>query len=142
METLTLDTLQISHVYRGKNPKKDLWGLFDDRQVLHISGSRHPVKSGKKYVYTKAFTEWIKLKSTPPTTDLSISPDSEIWQMRYEGETKLSCIEYDYVIQYDSPSVGQGKHYPKISLQKFLKWASHDITDKLPKGEWSNTLEL
>ena len=96
------------------------------------------VKKGKKVVYTKPYLDWIKLKSTPPTETLFISPDSEIWQMRYEDETKLPCIEYDYVVQYDSPKVERGKNYPKITLKKFLEWASHDVTDQLPKGEWAN----
>ena len=138
MESLTLETLQLTHVYRGKKPKKDVYGLVDDRQVLHITGSQHPVKKGKKVVYTKPYLDWIKLKSTPPTETLFISPDSEIWQMRYEDETKLPCIEYDYVVQYDSPKVERGKNYPKITLKKFLEWASHDVTDQIPKGEWAN----
>ena len=39
-------------------------------------------------------------------------------------------------LQYDSPSVREGRHYPKISITKFLKWAEADVTDKMPKGEW------
>jgi len=41
-------------------------------------------------------------------------------------------------IQYDSPSVSGGRHYPKVSRERFEKWASHDVTDQLPKGEWVN----
>lgn len=39
-------------------------------------------------------------------------------------------------VQYDGPSVHAGRHYPTVTLQKFLDWASHDVTDELPKGEW------
>lgn len=39
-------------------------------------------------------------------------------------------------LQYDSPSVKDGRHYPKISVTKFLKWAEADITEIMPKGEW------
>jgi hypothetical protein len=39
-------------------------------------------------------------------------------------------------VQYDSPSVGMGRRFPEISIEAFLKWASHDVTDELPEGEW------
>ena len=39
-------------------------------------------------------------------------------------------------LQYDSPSVKDGRHYPKISVTKFLKGADADITEIMPKGEW------
>lgn len=39
-------------------------------------------------------------------------------------------------LQYDSPSVRQGRKYPKISIAKFLKWAEADITETMPKGKW------
>lgn len=41
-------------------------------------------------------------------------------------------------VQYDSPSVIWGKQYPRISMEKFLKWAGEDITDTLPEGQWKN----
>lgn len=39
-------------------------------------------------------------------------------------------------VQYDSPSVSNGSHYPTVSKDDFLAWAARDITDELPKGEW------
>lgn len=39
-------------------------------------------------------------------------------------------------VQYDGPSVHAGRHYPTVSKEKFLEWASHDVTDELPPGEW------
>lgn len=39
-------------------------------------------------------------------------------------------------VQYDSPSVRNGRNYPKITAQKFLKWAKEDVTELMPKGEW------
>lgn len=46
--------------------------------------------------------------------------------MRFNGET----------VQYDSPSVHNGRKYPCMSVEEFRKWASHDVTDILPPGEW------
>lgn len=39
-------------------------------------------------------------------------------------------------VQYDGPSVAFGRHYPRVSLEKFLKWADMDVTDSLPDGEY------
>ena len=40
-------------------------------------------------------------------------------------------------VQYDSPSVSFGRHYPSVSREKFLSWADRDVTDELPKGEFA-----
>jgi hypothetical protein len=40
------------------------------------------------------------------------------------------------MIQYDSPTVAMGRHYPKITMEKFLKWAKEDVTKIMPEGEW------
>lgn len=41
-------------------------------------------------------------------------------------------------IQYDGPSVGYGRHYPKVSREAFEAWADRDVTDELPKGEYES----
>jgi hypothetical protein len=38
-------------------------------------------------------------------------------------------------VQYDSPTIGQNRHYPTIVLEKFLKWAGKEITNT----EYMNT---
>ncbi|EPY4802965.1 hypothetical protein ACXDID_003978 [Klebsiella pneumoniae] len=40
-------------------------------------------------------------------------------------------------VQYDSPSVSFGRHYPRVSIEKFRAWASRDVTDELPQGEYA-----
>lgn len=42
----------------------------------------------------------------------------------------------DRVVQYDSPTVRNGRQYPKTSIESFLKWAAADVTTQMPKGEW------
>ena len=42
-----------------------------------------------------------------------------------------------YELQYDGPSVKRGGVYPRLSIEKFRKWAERDVTDELPKGEWA-----
>lgn len=37
-------------------------------------------------------------------------------------------------VQYDSPTVSNGRHHPRVSMAKFLAWAGHQVT--LPAGEW------
>lgn len=39
-------------------------------------------------------------------------------------------------LQYDGPAVANGRHYPKIDVDKFKAWAGEDVTDKLPPGDW------
>lgn len=41
-------------------------------------------------------------------------------------------------VQYDSPSVQNGRRYPTISRDKFLAWVDRDVTDELPDGEWAD----
>ena len=45
-------------------------------------------------------------------------------------------------VQYDSPTVADGRHYPKVSMEKFLKWAGRNVTAIMPKGEWRAWREL
>ena len=39
-------------------------------------------------------------------------------------------------VQYDSPSIGMGRHYPRVRLDKFLKWADRDVTADVPPHQW------
>ncbi|QOV06313.1 hypothetical protein CPT_Maja_093 [Burkholderia phage Maja] len=40
-------------------------------------------------------------------------------------------------VQYDSPSVAQGRHYPKVSREAFEKWAGREVSGELPEnGDW------
>ena len=55
------------------------------------------------------------------------------------NDRQIQHIGYDYngeYVQYDSPAVKPGANYPKIPVEKFLKWAKEDISAKMPKGEW------
>ena len=40
-------------------------------------------------------------------------------------------------VQYDSPTVRDGRHFPTVTKERFLRWAMDDVTDKMPKdGGW------
>ena len=41
-------------------------------------------------------------------------------------------------VQYDSPSVPFGRHYPTVTIEKFCAWADRDVTDELPDGEYAS----
>ena len=128
--------LKVGRIYRTKKPKFD--GLFQplvkDRQILYIGTAKQPVKKGKNYQYTKEYLDWFEKNKQPFEVK-----SEELIQMRFENETKLSCIEWDYIIQYDTPG-GFGKSYPRAYANDFLKWVAEDVTDKLPKGEWATAL--
>lgn len=40
------------------------------------------------------------------------------------------------LVQYDSPALADGRHYPKVTMEKFLKWACRDITALVPPNNW------
>jgi hypothetical protein len=33
-------------------------------------------------------------------------------------------------VQYDSPTIGNGRHYPTIPMEKFLSWVGKEITQE------------
>lgn len=51
------------------------------------------------------------------------------------NDRQITWIGLD-VVQYDGPTVGFGRHYPKITKEKFLAWAGRDVTAEMPPGEW------
>lgn len=44
-------------------------------------------------------------------------------------------------VQYDSPTVKNGKRYPSIATEKFLEWAGEDVTEGYPDGDWARWRE-
>jgi len=39
-------------------------------------------------------------------------------------------------VQYDSPTVRNGRKYPKVSIEKFKAWMGDDVTEQMPELEW------
>lgn len=33
-------------------------------------------------------------------------------------------------VQYDGPAVANGRHYPKIEMERFLKWAKCEVKEE------------
>jgi hypothetical protein len=42
------------------------------------------------------------------------------------------------VLMYDSPAVPAGRNYPKVSIEAFLEWASHDVTGQTSDGSYQS----
>jgi len=66
----------------------------------------------------------------------------------YRAKKPVKCLDGGYndrvvlwvsqdltKVQYDSPTIGNGRHYPAIPMENFLKWAGREIT----KEEYMNT---
>ena len=53
----------------------------------------------------------------------------------YDDRRVLWISEDRSKIQYDSPTIGQGRHYPTIPTERFLKWVGKEIT----KEEYEST---
>lgn len=34
-------------------------------------------------------------------------------------------------VQYDGPAVADGRRYPVVTREEFLKWASHEVTEDM-----------
>jgi hypothetical protein len=49
----------------------------------------------------------------------------------------LYVNEISGIIQYDGPAVANGRHYPKVTIEVFDKWAGREVTDELPPEEWA-----
>lgn len=40
-------------------------------------------------------------------------------------------------VQYDSPTIPNGRRYPTVSMTAFLNWAKRDITSEMPENrDW------
>ncbi|MEY2653412.1 MAG: hypothetical protein RLZZ524_439, partial [Pseudomonadota bacterium] len=39
-------------------------------------------------------------------------------------------------VQYDSPTVRNGRRQPKVTMAQFLRWAKEDVTNLMPPGDW------
>lgn len=60
---------------------------------------------------------------------------------RYQGGKDGGRPNNDRVIlylssthaQYDADTVRDGRHYPKVEIDKFLRWAKADVTDLVAK---------
>lgn len=138
VKQLAFEDLKVRNVYRAKRPKEI--GLFtrylDDRDIRYISQHRSIVDR-IDHGYHQEFIDWCNAKSFP-----SRFAHSEVDQIEYEQKTGKEArnIEpvWDYTVQYDSPSVKNGKNYPTISASKFLKWAAEDVTTQMPdNGDWA-----
>lgn len=40
-------------------------------------------------------------------------------------------------VQYDAPTVRNGRRYPSVSKEKFAAWAGEDVTGTLPETDWA-----
>ena len=53
----------------------------------------------------------------------------------YDDRRILWVSQDQLSIQYDSPTVGNGRRYPTIPMERFLKWVGKEVT----KEEYMNT---
>lgn len=85
--------------------------------------------------------------STPPLTPQDVNPNRVYSAKRPTPVGFIAPVFNDRQVkwvnsertqvQYDSPSTPLGRHYPKVSMEAFLKWVKEDVTDKMPsKVEW------
>ena len=56
----------------------------------------------------------------------------------YDDRRVLHVDREGQNVQYDSYTVADGRHYPTVPMERFLKWAGKEIT----KQEYMNTGEV
>ena len=65
----------------------------------------------------------------PKRISLFMAPDFyDDRQVKYVSATQ---------VQYDSPTVRNGRKYPTIDRAKFEAWSGSDVTDGYPEGDWA-----
>jgi hypothetical protein len=47
----------------------------------------------------------------------------------YDDRRILYISQGQREVQYDSPTVGNGRRYPTITMERFLKWVGKQITE-------------
>lgn len=55
----------------------------------------------------------------------------------YVNDRQVKWLSFDgSEVLYDGPAVTFGRHYPKVTLESFKKWAARNVTEELPDAEW------
>jgi hypothetical protein len=127
--------VQKGQIFEAKKPK--LIGFmqhYNDREVIHVSDSRCLMGHLDKG-YSPEFTQWCSEHRL--RQEYSLIDQMEFEKENCGKEAKLSEPIWDYCVQYDSPSVKNGKRYPTISQSEFMKWAGKEVTKEMPpNGNW------
>lgn len=75
-------------------------------------------------------------ESRPALTDTDIqvgktyrgkNPAKAGFYQELNDRTVIHISSYRTTVQYNSSAVADGKHYPRVSMLKFLTWASHEV---------------
>ena len=124
---------KIGQIFEAKKPKAiGFYQELNDRQILYVSSHRSHI-SYIDHGFTQEFLDWCGRYPSRQTF-------SEYDQFQFERETNKNAknIEsvFDYAIQYDSPTVKDGKKYPSVSEAEFFKWAGKEVTELVPEGNW------
>jgi hypothetical protein len=74
----------------------------------------------------------------------------QVWRAKRPVEVGGSLFEPGYIndrvikhvgmfsIQYDGPSIKNGRHYPSVTHEQFARWAGRLLDEKeLPQGDWA-----
>ena len=101
------------------------------RHIRYLLGELKKAREEIEAAYHKGYRHGMKDKETPPPGPPA-APNIKFHILNDRMILHLS----DTHVQYDSPSLGIGRHYPKTPIEKFLSWAGRDVTEEMPVGEW------
>ncbi len=58
-------------------------------------------------------------------------PRKNVFTGDYDDRVVLHIDQIGMHVQYDSYFVANGRHYPKVTMEKFLRWASHEVPNEV-----------
>lgn len=64
------------------------------------------------------------------------APAGSFFNPVFNDRTVVYISPFGDTVQYDGPAVAVGRRLPMTSMEKFLKWASHDVTASLPPEDY------
>jgi hypothetical protein len=60
-------------------------------------------------------------------------PRKNFWTGDYDDRVVLYIDRLRTTVQYDSVAIRDGRHYPKVTMERFLKWAKHEVSPEPQK---------
>jgi len=112
-----------------------LWETPDTKKhVKHLQTRQRRLKKLLKGTLTPEDIKVGRLyRGRHPKEVLFRGPDDRVVlhiSRPYDAAGKNHGMGLDREVQYDSYAVRTGRHFPTVSMEKFLAWASHDVTDE------------
>jgi hypothetical protein len=109
----------------------------------------HKIRGGNFADFETVFTPAMLIETPAPATKTGLTAADIIVGHVYEAKRPSMVLFNGGVmndrkvvytsktqVQYDGPTVRDGRHFPTVSMDAFLNWAKRDVTDEMTKNQW------